>query len=114
MLHSGQTSSVSASNSYIPLVPVAGKCISARRDARRILALKSRARRRIMRTADGSRPLSMKLEVTGLGLPLVLVSGALAGWLTYEPHAEHWSRERRVIRAQLRNVDLGLRGDPCL
>lgn len=65
-----------------------------------------------MRAADGGRQLSMKLDVTGQGFPLVLVPGGLTGWLTFEPHAEHWSRERRVIRAQLLNVDLGLRGEP--
>lgn len=48
---------------------------------------------------------------SGAGFPLVLSPGGLTGWETFAPHAERWSRDRRVIRAQLLNVDFGLRGE---
>lgn len=53
----------------------------------------------------------MKTMVTGAGFPLVLMPGGLTGWETFEPHAARWSQERKVIRAQLLNVDFGLRGE---
>jgi pimeloyl-ACP methyl ester carboxylesterase len=53
----------------------------------------------------------MKTMVTGAGFPLVLMPGGLTGWETFEPHAARWSQERQVIRAQLLNVDYGLRGE---
>ncbi len=52
---------------------------------------------------------AMKTETTGRGQPLVLVPGGLTGWLSWKAHAERLSAERRVVRVQLLNVDLGLR-----
>lgn len=65
-----------------------------------------------MERRDERHELSAPLDITGAGFPLVLVPGGLTGWLTFEPHAQHWARERQVIRAQLLSVDLGLRGQP--
>ena len=48
---------------------------------------------------------------SGHGEPLVLAPGGLTGWLSWEPHAEALSAERRVIRVQLHAVALGLAGD---
>lgn len=50
--------------------------------------------------------------VSSGGFPLVLSPGGLTGWETFVPHAERWSRDRRVIRAQPLNVEFGLRGEP--
>jgi pimeloyl-ACP methyl ester carboxylesterase len=50
----------------------------------------------------------MQAEVTGQGEPLVLVPGGLTGWLSWIPHAKHWSDSRRVVRLQLCSVELGL------
>jgi pimeloyl-ACP methyl ester carboxylesterase len=54
----------------------------------------------------------MKTETTGEGDPLVLVPGGLTGWISWKGHAETLSREYRVTRVQLLNVDLGLSGEP--
>lgn len=48
----------------------------------------------------------------GQGDPLVLMPGGLTGWLSWGPHAEALSEQRRVIRVQLQNVALGLAGAP--
>lgn len=53
-----------------------------------------------------------KTDVQGEGRPLVLVPGALTGWLSWEPHAARLATRWRVIRTQLLCVDLGLRGEP--
>lgn len=60
---------------------------------------------------EGPRP-TAQVVVAGSGEPLVLVPGALTGWNTFGPHAERLARARRVVRTQLLNVELGLRGDP--
>lgn len=62
-------------------------------------------------SAEGPR-LTAPTAATGRGEPLVLVPGGLTGWLSWEPHAEHLARERRVIRSQLLSVALGLQGEP--
>lgn len=51
-------------------------------------------------------------EVTGQGEPLVLVPGGLSGWLSWIPFAERLSKERRVVRVQLRSVELAEAGEP--
>lgn len=37
-------------------------------------------------------------------IPIVLVPGGLSGWISWKPHAEILSKERRVIRVQLLNM----------
>ena len=54
--------------------------------------------------------MKMLTKVTGKGRPLVLVPGGLTGWLSWEPHAERLSADRKVIRVQLLNVQWGLEG----
>jgi pimeloyl-ACP methyl ester carboxylesterase len=51
-------------------------------------------------------------EVTGEGEPIVLVPGGLSGWLSWIPHAEQLSAERKVVRVQLRSVELAEAGEP--
>lgn len=51
-------------------------------------------------------------EVTGQGEPIVLVPGGLSGWLSWIPFAERLSTERRVVRVQLRSVELAEAGEP--
>ena len=53
----------------------------------------------------------MLSEVSGEGRPLVLVPGALTGWLSWIPVAERLAPNRRVVRVQLLAVQLGLDGD---
>jgi pimeloyl-ACP methyl ester carboxylesterase len=48
----------------------------------------------------------------GRGDPLVLLPGALTGWLSWQPHAEVLAEAWRVIRMQPLCVALGLTGDP--
>lgn len=55
---------------------------------------------------------SMQIDISGEGEPLVLVGGGLTGWLSWVPHAERLAAERRVVRAQLLSVGLGLSGEP--
>lgn len=52
--------------------------------------------------------MKMLTKVAGKGRPLVLVPGGLTGWLSWEPHAERLSANRKVIRVQLLNVQWGL------
>lgn len=54
----------------------------------------------------------MRLDVRGDGEPLVLVGGGLTGWLSWVPHQDRLAATRRVARAQLLNVQLGLEGRP--
>ena len=54
----------------------------------------------------------MKCEVTGHGDPVVLVPGALTGWISWKPHAKQLSANHRVLRVQLISVNLGLRSQP--
>jgi pimeloyl-ACP methyl ester carboxylesterase len=51
-------------------------------------------------------------EVKGQGEPVVLVPGGLSGWLSWIPHAERLSADRKVIRVQLRSVELAEAGEP--
>ena len=52
--------------------------------------------------------MKMQWESNGEGRPLVLVPGVLTGWLSWEEHARRLSSDRRVVRVQLLNVQLGL------
>ncbi len=51
-------------------------------------------------------------EVTGQGEPLVLMPGVLSGWLSWIPFAERLSKERMVVRVQLRSIELAESGNP--
>jgi pimeloyl-ACP methyl ester carboxylesterase len=55
-------------------------------------------------------PRVLQYEVTGKGEPLVLVPGALTGWLSWIPHAERLSATRKVIRVQPIHNELGSAG----
>jgi pimeloyl-ACP methyl ester carboxylesterase len=48
----------------------------------------------------------------GAGDPLVLVPGALTGWLSWSPHQERLSAHHRVVRVQPIHNELGSRGEP--
>ncbi len=56
--------------------------------------------------------MKMQAKVTGDGSPIVLVPGGLTGWLSWEPHAERLSLNRKVVRVQLLNVEYGLDNRP--
>lgn len=56
--------------------------------------------------------MKMQVQVTGKGVPVVLVPGGLTGWVSWEPHALRLSATRTVIRVQLLNVQLGLENRP--
>jgi pimeloyl-ACP methyl ester carboxylesterase len=62
--------------------------------------------------AEGDAPLTMKAEVTGSGATVVLVPGGLTGWISWIPHAEQLSSDRKVVRVQLLAVELGLEKQP--
>jgi hypothetical protein len=49
-------------------------------------------------------------EVKGQGDPIV--PGGLSGWLSWIPHAERLSKERMVVRVQLRSIELAEAGEP--
>lgn len=49
-------------------------------------------------------------EVSGAGEPIVLLPGGLSGWTSWIPAAQRLSEHRRVIRVQLRSVELAERG----
>jgi pimeloyl-ACP methyl ester carboxylesterase len=51
-------------------------------------------------------------EVKGQGDPIVLVPGGLSGWLSWIPFAERLSKERMVVRVQLRSIELAEAGEP--
>jgi hypothetical protein len=51
-------------------------------------------------------------EIKGQGEPIVLVPGGLSGWLSWIPHAERLSARRKVIRVQLRSIELAEAGKP--
>lgn len=50
----------------------------------------------------------MRMHTMGEGQPLVLIGGGLTGWLSWIPHQEELASSRRVARAQLLIVQLGL------
>jgi pimeloyl-ACP methyl ester carboxylesterase/mannose-6-phosphate isomerase-like protein (cupin superfamily) len=56
--------------------------------------------------------MKMQADVMGSGRPLVLVGGGLTGILSWEPHARRLSENRRVVRLQPLNVQLGLEDRP--
>jgi pimeloyl-ACP methyl ester carboxylesterase len=49
-------------------------------------------------------------EAEGAGEPIVLVPGGLTGWLSWIPFVAPLARDRRVIRVQLRSVELAEAG----
>ena len=51
-------------------------------------------------------------EITGQGDPIVLVPGALTGWLSWIAHAERLAEDHTVIRVQGRSVELVEAGKP--
>ena len=57
-------------------------------------------------------PRVLQYESSGKGEPIVLVPGGLTGWLSWIPHAERLSAERRVIRVQPIHNELGSKGVP--
>jgi pimeloyl-ACP methyl ester carboxylesterase len=57
-------------------------------------------------------PRVLQYEDTGEGPPIVLVPGALTGWLSWIPHAERLSVTRRAIRVQPIHNELGSAGQP--
>jgi pimeloyl-ACP methyl ester carboxylesterase len=52
--------------------------------------------------------MQMLMNIEGEGRPLVLVGGGLTGWLSWIPHQQRLRTSRRVGRAQLVAVQLGL------
>jgi pimeloyl-ACP methyl ester carboxylesterase len=52
-------------------------------------------------------PRVLQYEDSGGGPPIVLVPGALTGWLSWIPHAERLAPTRRVIRVQPIHNELG-------
>jgi pimeloyl-ACP methyl ester carboxylesterase len=64
-------------------------------------------------TMIGKEPIvRMHAGVTGKGRPIVLIPGGLTGWLSWIPHAERLSANRKVVRVQLLNVQFGLDNKP--
>jgi pimeloyl-ACP methyl ester carboxylesterase len=51
-------------------------------------------------------------DVTGAGEPFILVPGGLSGWLSWVPFVEPLVKDRRVIRVQLRSIELAEAGQP--
>jgi pimeloyl-ACP methyl ester carboxylesterase len=51
-------------------------------------------------------------EIKGMGEPIVLVPGGLSGWLSWVPFVEPLAQDRRVVRVQLRSVELAEAGRP--
>lgn len=63
-------------------------------------------------TAGGTvEPRVLMTDVKGEGEPLVLVPGALTGWLSWIPHQEQLAADYRVIRVQPIHNELGTRGE---
>jgi pimeloyl-ACP methyl ester carboxylesterase len=56
--------------------------------------------------------MQMLVDVDGEGPPLVLIGGGLTGWLSWVPHQQQLRASRRVARAQLLSVQLGLENRP--
>jgi pimeloyl-ACP methyl ester carboxylesterase len=57
-------------------------------------------------------PRVLQYEEAGEGSPIVLVPGALTGWLSWIPHAERLSPTHRTIRVQPIHNELGSAGQP--
>jgi len=62
------------------------------------------------RSKVASEPYPLLHEVRGQGEPIVLVPGALSGWLSWNPFVEPLAKDRQVIRVQLRSVELAETG----
>lgn len=58
------------------------------------------------------KPRVLKHDVAGDGDPLILVPGGLTGWISWIPHQERLSSNRRVIRVQPIHNELGSAGKP--
>lgn len=57
--------------------------------------------------------LKLQAKVSGDGIPLLLVPGGLTGWKSWEPFVEIFStKQRKVIRVQLINVEYGIENQP--
>jgi pimeloyl-ACP methyl ester carboxylesterase len=54
----------------------------------------------------------MRTDLQGHGRPMVMIGGGLTGWLSFIPHQQRLQETRRVARAQLLSVDLGLANRP--
>jgi pimeloyl-ACP methyl ester carboxylesterase len=57
-------------------------------------------------------PRVLQHAINGDGPPIVLVPGALTGWLSWIPHADSLSTTRRAIRVQPIHNELGSAGQP--
>lgn len=58
------------------------------------------------------RPRALAYDIAGDGDPLILVPGGLTGWVSWIPHQERLSTNRRVIRVQPIHNELGTAGEP--
>jgi pimeloyl-ACP methyl ester carboxylesterase len=47
-------------------------------------------------------------KLTGGNAPLILLPGGLTGWISWDPFVPHFSSSRKVIQAQLLNVQYGI------
>jgi pimeloyl-ACP methyl ester carboxylesterase len=56
--------------------------------------------------------MKMLSKIDGEGKPIVLVPGGLTGWISWDKHTEILSRDRKVVRVQLLNVQLGFENKP--
>jgi pimeloyl-ACP methyl ester carboxylesterase len=56
--------------------------------------------------------MKMQTTVSGQGNPIVLVGGGITGSLSWQPHAQRLSKERKVILCQLISVQYGLENRP--
>ncbi len=50
-------------------------------------------------------------DLTGDGESIVLVPGGLSGWRSWIPHAKRLASDRKVIRVQLRSIELAEAGE---
>lgn len=51
-------------------------------------------------------------DIKGEGVPMILVPGGLTGWRSWVPFVEPLAKDHRVIRVQLRSVELAEAGKP--
>src|SRR5262245_19329113 len=56
--------------------------------------------------------MKMQISLLGQGDPIVLVGGGITGSLSWKPHAERLSQERKVILCQLISVQYGIENQP--
>lgn len=57
-------------------------------------------------------PSPLLYDVKGQGDPIVLMPGGLTGWRSWVPFVEPLAKDRRVVRLQLRSVELAEAGQP--